>query len=198
MKLPGFNAESSLAPSAAAYRKRNTLGVLNNQPASGVVRPALRRPQWCQTKYKAYISHHFPVTVCEPLVPDLSGSVATMAATSPVGRQTPITPRTARTLGPTNRFARFQNCRVVALPFIGEVTTTQNCDDSIPDSSSLEVYGHPELTTHWTGGINEMPPPFNRDWFGVAGHSCGCCAGFTDCFDGRCLPRGASCSQHPV
>ena len=198
MKMPGFNAESSLGPSAGVYVKGKLLSASTTQLVGGVVRPALRRAQACSTTYKAYISHHFPVTVCEPMVPVVGGAVKTMAAVTPIGRQTQLSSPTARTSGRSLRFPHLQNCRTVALPYIGKVTTTQNCDDSIPDSSSLEVYGHPELTTHWTGGINQMPPPHNPDWFGLAGHSCRCCPGFTDCFDGRCLPRGVSCDVHPV
>jgi hypothetical protein len=178
-------------------------GAATSQMAESVVRPALKKSQQCTTSYGAYISHHFPVTVCEPMIPDLNSSVATMAAAAPNSRGTLFMQQLwsaldTKPFGASTRFGRFQNCRTFALPFIGRVETTQNCDDSLPDSSVLEVYGHPELTRHWTGGINEIPPPYNPDWFGVTGHSCRCCAGFVDCFDGRCLPRGSSCSQHPV
>ncbi|HYG78894.1 MAG TPA: hypothetical protein VD861_00820 [Pyrinomonadaceae bacterium] len=96
------------------------------------------------------------------------------------------------------RFGRLQDCRVYALPFIADVTTTEACDDNIPDSSTMEVYGHPELTLHWTGGINDIPAPYNPGWFTFLGQTCNCCGGFTQCTDGRCVPRGVSCEQHPV
>ena len=203
MKLPGFNAESSLGPSKTAYFAKNVSGGLSAaDPTRGTVLPAKRRQQSCSTKYSAYISHHFPVTVCRPLFNDLSNSVATMAR---VGSGGPVGAFGSRGLtdlkSAGSRLARFgilQDCRVVFLPFIADVTTTQNCEDSLPDSSVLEVYGHPELSAHWTGGIGNIPAPHNPNWFGLVGNSCSCCAPLIECPDGSCKPMGVSCDQHPA
>jgi hypothetical protein len=122
-----------------------------------------------------------------------------MAAAGPNSPDRSVTPRAvASRTSRTNRFGILQDCRVIAHPFIGEVTTIQSCEDTTPDSSQLIVQGHPELTTRWTGGINEIPPQFNRNWFTFMGQSCGCCGGLTDCFDGRCVPHGVSCDFHPA
>lgn len=192
--LPGFNAESSLGASAGVYRARSTRGSIT-ETATGLVTPAVPRARWCQTVYRTYISHYFPTTVCETIFPELE--VATMSAAVPSSGGQRSTTRSARSFSP-DWLRRFQHCRTVALPFIGEVKTTQNCDDSIPDSSVLEVYGHPELTTYWTGGINEIPPPYNPGWFGPVGQTCGCCGTFQQCPDGSCKPRNSSCTQYPV
>ena len=196
MKLPGFTAEMSVGPSASVYRPTARGASLGQR--SGGVRPALKRARFCQTKYSGGVSHYFPVTVCESIFPDLESSVATMAAAGPLNRQTILAPGAAKSFNVSSRLGRFQRCRTVALPFIGEVTTTQNCEDSIPDSSVLEVQGHPELTTFWTGGINEIPAPYNPGWFGSVHVSCSCCGGKIECPDGTCIPPNQSCTQHPA
>jgi len=192
MNLPGFNAESSLGPSAGAYLGRNMSG---RSPTTGVVTPALPRARSCTTKYGAWISHHFPQTVCKPLF-DPGGSVATQAADAPSNPDRSFKPRAVTSR--TSRFNPLQDCRVIYAPFVADVTVTQDCDTRLPDSSELVVQGHPELNTSWIGGINEMPPQFNRNWFTFTGQSCSCCGGLTDCFDGRCLPRGVSCDVRPA
>lgn len=195
MKLPGFHAESSLGSGAGVYSRSSMRHGSTNEPTNGVVTPAVPRERWCQLKYWGWISHYFPVTICDPTRSDL-GPVTTMAATTPISRQTPFIPRTARTSRPPTQFGKLQNCRVMYLPFSGEVTTTQNCEDSIPDTSALEVSGHPELKIQWTGGINEIPPPYNPGWFGFVNETCSCCGGKTECPDGSCIPPNRSCTQH--
>jgi len=203
MKLPGFNAESSLGPSRTAYFAKNVSGDSNAAHSTrGTVLPARRRQQSCATKYSAYISHYFPVTVCRPIFNDLSNSVATMARVAPGPLSGTFGPRAGTMLksaaSSVNRIGALQDCRTVALPFIAEVTTTQNCEDSLPESSEMVVYGHPELRTVWTGGIENIPAPYNSGWFGVMGNSCSCCPPLTECPDGRCVPRGVDCDQHPA
>ena len=202
MKLPGFNAESSLGPSKTAYFAKNVSGGSTAADAArGAVLPARRRQQSCATKYKAFISHYFPVTVCRPIFHDLSNSVATMARVGPGALDGTLGPRAGALLKSgsslINRIG-LQECRTVALPFIAEVTTRQNCEDTIPDSSEMVVYGHPELTTFWTGGIENIPAPYNSGWFGVMENSCSCCAPLFQCPDGSCKPMGVSCEQHPA
>jgi hypothetical protein len=194
MKLPGFNAESALGASSNNYRAPRTGSGSITDTATGVITPALQRAQSCETMYRAYISHYFPTTVCETVLPEFE--VATMAAPAPSGGGQRSTTRTRGFR--TDWLKRFQRCRTIAVPFIGEVRTTQNCNDAIPDSSVLDVYGHPELSTYWTGGINEIPPPYNAAWFGVVGHSCNCCGPFHKCPDGSCIPLNRSCTQYPV
>lgn len=197
MKIPGFDAESSLGPATGAYRKGNTLGAPATHNRSVVI-PAEKRARSCSTKYEAYISHHFPETVCKPLF-DPGRSVATLAAAGPNSLDRSFTPRAVRSrTSRTSTFNILQDCRVIFAPFIADVTVTQHCDTRQPDSSQLIVQGHPELNTSWTGGINDMPPQFNRNWFTFMGQSCGCCGGLTDCFDGRCVPHGVSCDVHPA
>ena len=202
MKLPGFNAESSLGPSQTAYFGNNVSGGSSAAHGTrGTVVPARRRQQSCSTKYSAYISHHFPVTVCRPLFNDLSNSVATMAKVGPGGPVGAFGSRGLALKSAGSQLARFgilQDCRVVFLPFIADVTTTQNCEDSLPDTSVLEVYGHPELSTSWTGGISNIPAPHNPNWFSLVGNSCSCCAPLFECPDGSCKPMGVSCDQHPA
>ena len=198
MNLPGFSAESSLGPSTSTYVAKNAF----SGAARGTVLPAKARQQSCETKYGAYISHWFPVTVCRPIFNDPGGSVAASAKLGPGGLAgtfgslagTAIQLPGARRIRP----GAFQDCHTVALPFIADVTTTQACDDTIPDTSVMKVYGHPELTTIWTGGINEIPAPFNPGWFGLTGNSCGCCGGFIECPDGSCKPFGTSCDHVPA
>lgn len=196
MKLPGFNAESSLGPSQGTY----LAGKTSNGSAPGAeILAARRREQSCTTKYKAYISAYFPVTVCRPIFNDLSNSVATMAKAapgSPTGSRGLSVLNSPR--GQLGKFGALQDCRTVALPFIADVTTTQACDDLIPDTSVLEIWGHPELSTSWNGGIEHLPAPYDQAWFGVAGSSCSCCAPFTQCPDGRCVLHQTSCDQHPA
>src|SRR5215813_5524681 len=203
MKLPGFNAESSLAPSKGTYSAKNlSLSGASAQTGRGTVVPAKPRQQWCETKYRAYVSHWFPVTVCRPLSVDLSNSVAAMAKVGPSGLTgtfdsragTALQLRGAQKIKP----GAFQDCRTVALPFIADVTTTEACDDAIPDLSVMKVYGHPELTTVWNGGINDIPAPYNPGWFGQVGQDCGCCGGFQECPDGSCKPLGVSCDNVPA
>ena len=201
MKLPGFNAESSLGPSQTTYFAKNSGGLSAADATRGAVLPARRRQQSCSTKYSAYISHHFPVTVCRPLFNDLSNSVATMAKVGPGGTVGAFGSSGLALKSAGSQLARFgilQDCRVVFLPFIADVTTTQNCEDSLPDTSVLEVYGHPELSTSWTGGISNIPAPHNPNWFGLVGNSCSCCAPLFECPDGSCKPMGVSCDQHPA
>lgn len=198
MNLPGFSAESSLGPSAGVYRRRNRSSSLPTGKVRGLVSPAEQRQRWCETRYRGGLTHYFPVTVCESILPHLEGSVATMAAAAPLGRQTSLSARAARSSRLWEGFGRFQRCRVVYLPFYGEVTTTKHCEDSIPDSSVLQVQDHPELTTYWTGGINDIPPPYNPGWFGFVKETCGCCGGFQQCPDGSCIPLNRSCTLHPA
>jgi hypothetical protein len=197
MNLPGFTAESSLGRSQGVYRRRNTSGTSPGQ-RSQAVSPALKRARSCQTKYGGGVSHYFPVKVCESIFPDVASSVATMAAVGPLNSLTAFVPRSAASFQLSDRLGRFQRCRMVYLPFVGEVTTTQNCDDSMPDSSVLEVQGHPELTTFWTGGLSQIPPPYNPGWFGLVGTTCSCCGGKVECPDGSCIPPNQSCTQHPA
>jgi hypothetical protein len=181
MNLLGFNAEWSLGPSAGGYRGKNVFGGSGTaEMARGTVLPAKARQRSCRTKYSAYLSHWFPVTVCKPII--ASRAVGSLKSRAPW----------------ITRFGVPQDCRVITLPFIAEVTTTESCEDTIPDSSVMEVFSHPELTIHWTGRIEDIPEPYNPNWFTFMGQSCSCCAGFTACLDGRCLPKGVSCDLHPV
>ena len=194
MKIPGFNAESALGASAGVYRARRARGGAVADKAGGVVTPALQRAQSCETTFRAYVSHHFPTTVCETIIPDLKFD--TFAAAGPIsGQRSKRSPKSFRL---SDRLQRFQHCRTIALPFIGEVRTTQHCSDALPDSSVLEVYGHPELSTFWNGGINEIPPPYNSNWFGFVGQSCSCCGATQQCPDGSCIPLNKSCTQSPA
>jgi hypothetical protein len=137
--------------------------------------------------------------VCEPIFADLESSVTTMAAAGPLDRQTALEPRTARSFAPSTRTGRLpQRCRVVSLPFFGEVTTTQSCNSHIPDFSTLEVQDHPELSTFWFGGLEKIPSPNNPGWFGFVNETCHCCGSLTECPDGSCIPHGASCTQQPA
>lgn len=181
MNLPGFNAEWSLGPSAGGYRGKNVFGSSGTaEMARRTVLPAKSRQQSCSTKYSAYISHWFPVTVCRPI--NASRALGSLKSRAPR----------------ITRFGGLQDCHVINLPFIAEVTTTEWCEDSIPDSSVMEVSGHPELTTQWTGRIEDIPEPYNPNWFTFMGQDCHCCGGLTECPDGRCLPKGVSCDLQPV
>lgn len=198
MNLPGFTAESSLGAKAGVYSRKTMSGFSAAQSAKGVVRPAVPRAEWCETKYWGGLTHYFPTTVCETIFPDLSASAATMAAAAPNSLGVPFTPRAATSFRSSNRFGnlrKFQHCREISLPFYGQVTTTQSCDDSIPDTSVLEVQNHPELKVQWTGGLDEIPPPYNPGWFKSTGRSCSCCGGLTACPDGTCVPFGTSCKK---
>jgi hypothetical protein len=198
MSIPGFNAESSLGANAGVYTGKTISGLSPAQSARGLVIPAAPREQWCETKYWGGVTHYFPVTVCEPIFPDLRTSEATMAAAAPNSPWAPFTPRAATSFSPLRRFGNFrQRCRVIELPLYGTVTTTQNCEDSLPDSSVLEVQEHPELKTQWTGGLENIPPPYNPGWFKSTSTTCKCCGGFQQCPNGTCVPINKSCTKKP-
>lgn len=194
MNIPGFTAESALGAKAGVYRARNTRAGSITDTATGVITPALKRARSCTTTYRAYLSHYFPKKVCELAVPDLKLALGAVVAPTSGGQRS-----NKRNAIPFRVSDKFLRCRTITLPFIGEVTTTQNCDDALPDSSVLEVEGHPELSTFWTGGINEIPPPYNPGWFGVVGgETCNCCGATQQCPDGSCIPLTGSCTQFPA
>jgi hypothetical protein len=201
MNMPGFNAESSLGPTKGAYRSNTVFG---KSAAVEIAQRTLLAPrrQSCTEKYGAYISHWFPVTVCESLYDDLTVSTFREARPAILGDLGGMAGSRATSLDPSlsqrTRLSGPQYCHVIHAPFIAEVTTIQSCNDSIPDFSVLEVMGRPELAIKWDGGISDIPQPYNPHWFSFEGVSCNCCPGFTDCLDGRCLPKGVSCDTQPA
>lgn len=176
INMPGFNAESSLIPTKGTYRSSTMFG------RSGMVEIAQGRlllqakARWCRTRYSAYISHWFPVTICPPY----SSFHKTMQAS-------------LRAPGGTHGFPY---CRTIYNPFIADVITTESCYPGVPSSFTLAVFGHPELTVQWTGRLEDIPEPYKAHWFTLAEQECHCCSG-KECPDGRCIPYNSSCDMHP-
>jgi hypothetical protein len=93
-----------------------------------------------------------------------------------------------------------QFCRVSGGPWFAQITTTESCNDLIPDVSSLEILGAPEhFAIQWPADLRDIPAPFREQDFSLAGSPlCICCGGFMQCPDGRCVPPGTSCEIHPA
>ena len=192
MKLPGFSAETSLGPNAGAYRGKNAFGnSASGEPVGGIVRPAAERQEFCQKYYRGIRFHWFPVTVCTPIRVDSSlaqSKIRPSGAHRMFGSGAIESLKSHRSV---TQFGALQDCRVVTLPFVADVTTTQSCDDTLSDTSEMVVQDHPELQTRWIGGISEIPAPYNPGWFTLMGQSCSCCAGLTRCPNGSCVPAQA-------
>lgn len=177
INMPGFNADLSLMPTKGTYRSNTMFG------RSGVVEIAQGRlllqgpTRSCETRYSAFISHWFPVTICLTY----STFRKTMQAS----------------LGAPGGTHGLPYCRVIYNPFIADVTTTESCYLGVPPSSKLVVIGHPELTVQWTGRLKDIPEPYNAQWFTEAEQNCKCCSG-QECPDGRCIPPTSSCDVKPL
>jgi hypothetical protein len=178
MNMPGFSAELSLAPAKGIYRSKAVIGRSSTvELAQTLLAPPDKE---CTKTFSAYVSHYFPVTVCEPSTYELPGDNVTQAYRSAL--------TTTFTL-PTGWFLRsaeahrkgfpvLQTCRVYTIPFRAKVDTTVPCGgDPNHPLSVLEVFDHPELTISWNGGIEDIPAPYNPNWFDFVGESCSCCPG---------------------
>jgi hypothetical protein len=196
MKLPQFNAESSLGPTKGIYRGNAVLG------GSGGIVPMLKKQRSCTTKYAGYVD--YPMTVCSgwgDLVTGLDWN--TIAASPSVPDWAPAWRSVTHlnlSAAPSaaSRASRF--CRVSGGPWFAQVTTIGSCYDWVPDVSTLEITGAPEhFAIQWTGDLQDIPAPFSAQLFSLAGPpSCSCCGGFTQCPDGRCVPHGTSCDIYPA
>jgi len=193
MNMPGFNADSSLGPTTGVYPGNAVLG-----RSDGIV-PMLKKQRSCTTRYAGF-NIIYPMTVCFPW-PDLVTGL--VAASSRVPDWTPAAQSVKHVNLSAARAAAFRLspfCRVSGGPWFAQVTTTESCDDAIPDQSVLEIIGAPQpFSIQWTGDLRDIPAPFSEQQFSLWGPpSCSCCAGFTQCLDGRCVPHGTSCDIHPA
>jgi hypothetical protein len=161
----------------------------------------LPKQRSCIKNYDAYVI--YPMTVCFPpaILTDELELAAAKTQTDPPG-WSPASGSARYYKLSQSSSARFANplfCRVSGGPWYAQVTTTESCDDSVPDNSVLAILGAPQpLTVTWFGGINDVPPPFNPNLFAFEGESCPCCSGFTQCPDERCVPHGVSCTITPA
>lgn len=197
MKMPGFNAESSLGPTTGTYRVNTVFG------RSGGIVPMLKKQRSCTTKYAGF-NVIYPMIVCSPW-PDLVTGLDLQAfADSPsVPNWTPASQSVKHLNLSAARAAAFRLspfCRVSGGPWFAQVTTTESCDDAIPDFSMLEIIGAPQrFSIEWIGDLRDIPAPFSEQQFSLWGlPSCSCCAGFTHCPDGRCVPHGSRCDIYPA
>lgn len=165
------------------------------------IKPLKPKQQSCVLNYDAYVI--FPMTVCFPpaiLTDELELANAKTQA-DPQGWSAASGPVRYNKLSQF-RTVRFPNplfCRVSGGPWFAQVKTTESCEDTVPDTSVLTILGAPQqLTVVWSGGITDIPPPFNADSFAFEGESCSCCGGFVSCPDGSCKPRGSSCTITPA
>ena len=191
--MPGFNADSSLGPTTGVYPGNAVLG-----RSDGIV-PMLKKQRSCTTRYAGF-NIIYPMTVCFPW-PDLVTGL--VAASSRVPDWTPAAQSVKHVNLSAARAAAFRLspfCRVSGGPWFAQVTTTESCDDAIPDQSVLEIIGAPQpFSIQWTGDLRDIPAPFSEQQFSLWGlPSCSCCAGFTQCPDGSCVPHGTSCDIHPA
>ena len=192
MNMPGFTADSSLGPTTGTYRVDTVFG------RSGSILPMLKKQRSCTTTYAGFVV--YPMTVCFPW-PDLVTGL--VAASSRIPNSTPAAQSVKHLNLSAARAAAFRLspfCRVSGGPWFAQVTTTESCDDAIPDFSMLEIIAAPEpFSIQWTGDLRDIPAPFSEQQFFLWGApSCSCCAGFTQCPDGRCVPHGTSCDIHPA
>jgi hypothetical protein len=194
--MPGFNAGSSLGPTKGMYRSGAVLG------RSDGILPMLEKQRSCTTKYWGYVD--YPMTVCSgwgDFVTGL-GSKTVVASPNVADRMPPSRSvehlKLSAVPSVASRVSRF--CHVSGGPWAAQVTTTEFCNDYVPDFSVLEIVGAPEpLSIQWSGDITNIPTPFRKQDFVLAGTPvCSCCGGFSECPDGRCVPRGTSCDIHPA
>jgi hypothetical protein len=172
---------------------------VNKVPAKSAL---MTKQQACTKKYAAYVV--YPMTVCFPPTHLLGVAETDLAAATaqanPAG-WSPASQATRYYKLSGSRIARFTPlfCRVSGGPWEAEVTTTESCDD-LPDQSVLEIGDAPQpLTVQWSGGINDIPPPFNPNTFIlVAAETCTCCSGFVQCPTGECVPIGVTCPNAPA
>lgn len=162
------------------------------------VKPLLPKQRSCVKNYDAYVV--YPMTLCFPpgdlLGPELAGA---KAQAEPPGWSPASQPARYYKLSRSSFASLF--CRVSGGPWYARVTTTESCAD-LPDQSVLTILGAPQpLTVVWSGGINDVPAPFNSNSFAFEGEACSCCGGFTPCpppDEGRCVPHGVSCTSNPA
>jgi hypothetical protein len=139
--------------------------------SDGIV-PTLKKQRSCTTNYYGYVD--YPMTVCSRWGDLVTGLDWNMIEASPaVPDRTPRSQSAKCFKLPTaqsaaSRVSRF--CRVSGGPWFARVTTTESCDDSIPDLSVLEILGAPEsFATTWAGDITKIPAPFRQQVFFIAG-----------------------------
>lgn len=196
MNMPGFNADLSLSPTTGIHRGNAVPG------RSGGLVPMLKKQRSCATNYVGYVA--YPMTVCDRWGEFVTGLDWKTIATSPsVPGWIPASQsvkhfKLSAARSAESRLSPF--CRVSGGPWFAQVTTTESCDDAIPDFSMLEIIAAPQpFAIYWTGDLRDIPPPFREQDFTLAGlPSCSCCGGFTQCPDGRCVPHGTSCDIHPA
>ena len=166
-----------------------------------VPKPRAPKQRSCVDKFAGYVV--YPLTVCFPPF-DLvnTGELAAIESqTTPSGWSPASSSTRYYKLSKSNTVAFTDRlfCRQSGGPWYAEVTTTISCEDSVPDISQLAIIAGPQpFGIVWDGDLRDIPPPFNPSSFGFVGESCTCCAGFTQCPDGRCLPHGVSCTITPA
>jgi hypothetical protein len=193
MNLPGFYAELSLAPTKGNYRTE----VVFSRSSTVELTQSLLVPidKGCTNIYSTYISHYFPVTVCEPLfefplevLREANWSTFNALFTLPIGLS--FRSSESHRLG----FPVFQKCHVELDPFRAEVATSVECGgDPNHPASVLNVLDHPELSAEWDGGLEDIPAPYNPNWFFWKKEVCISCGGLNG--DGG---YGGDGDIHPV
>jgi hypothetical protein len=203
MSTPAWTAECSLYRASGSYRPLRASGGSTGKPGIRLQLPSaasgiLLRPkqQSCTTTYTGYVV--YPMKVCSP--PTFPGA-GFLQVGGAVPRSTPASRSTANfDFSASVAFDRWSPfCHLSGGPWFARVTTTESCDDVVPNRSVLEIIAAPEpFAIVWDGNLKDIPAPFREQDFGFAGMACDCCAGFTQCPDGRCLPHGVSCDIQPA
>jgi hypothetical protein len=193
-RLPELPPE--VAANLTSTKIDNVLMTKDPPPVHGDVKP-LDTPRACIKRYVAYVV--YPMTICFP--PDVlrEGELVSAKAQADAPGWSPASQPATRyyKLSKIDRLPSI--CRVSGGPWYAEVTTTEDCDGSA--ISALTITGAPQpFSVSWDGGINAVPPPFNPSSFALAGQNCQgqCCGGFDQCLNGKCVPRGVSCDNHPA
>ena len=121
MNLPGFDAESSLVPTKGIYRSNGVSG------RSGMVEMAIDpKSNYGTTIYGAYISHWFPVTVCEPIFINEELVKSMELSTSVPDRMSAShTVESLRFSVPQTTLNGRMNCSVKHVPFIANIITIE-------------------------------------------------------------------------
>ena len=181
-----------LAANLTSTKIDNVLMTKDPPPVQKVaVKPLIPIGKSCAKNYVAYVN--YPMTVCFP--PDaapLEELTFAKAQADPPGWSPASQPARYYKLSRSGAARLF--CRVNGGPWFARVTTTESCDNRI--NSALAITGAPQfLTVIWSGEIDDVPPPFNPNYFALQGEVCSCCG--TQCPDGTCRPNGISC-PNPV
>ena len=162
--------------------------------------PAMPVQSTCVLEYSGFVV--YPLTVCFPPRELVTNGefLAVEARTAPAGPSPSLSPKQYYKLSkPALARINMLFCEQSGGPWFAKVTTQTFCDSQIPHHSTLEIIGGPQpFSVSWDGDLRDVPPPFDPHGFGLSSETCGCCGGFTQCPDGRCLPPGVNCTISPA